>query len=79
MFGKVIFSVALATLGMMEDEGGEGSMEETFIKILHQMAWCLSHFCKDKQQLSPTKEVLGATTCRSSCQVAPSGCRFHQQ
>ena len=49
----------------MEDKGGEGSMEETFIKTLHQMVWCLSHFCKDRQQLSSTKKVVDATAYRS--------------
>ena len=43
----------LAALGM-EHEGGERSMEKTFINILHQMAWYVSHSCKDTQQLAST-------------------------
>ena len=36
----------LATYGV-EHEGGERSMEKTFINVLHQVAWHISRFCKD--------------------------------
>ena len=35
----------LAAVGV-EYEGGERSMEETFIDILHQMAWHILHFVR---------------------------------
>ena len=62
----------------MEDEGGEGSMEETLVDILHQVAWDRSHFVRT-QQLAPTKKVLNAATHRFSCQVHRAVCRSHRQ
>ena len=68
----------LAALGV-EHEGGERSMEKTFIDILHQMAWHISRFCKDTQQLASAHRVLDATTYKFSCQVHQAVCHSRQQ
>src|SRR5258706_16122565 len=60
----------------VEHEGGERSMEKTFIDILHQMAWHISRFCKDTQS---AHKVLDAMTYKFSCQVHQVDCRSHQQ